>query len=269
MRGYLCSLLLLIVALAVPGAVAAEGSPGGWHWQKVVTTNGCMFFRWMPSSAPDPYALYSYEWSGACTPDKMLEGQGTLHLRVKPSERFSIADRMLVDSIWTGTMLDGVLDGSFKNCSEGYKSSRAADGCVVRTFNKGCQPDDIAKSGCIAGSAPSMQAAKAIEAQTAANGESCAQTPDEALQAFNAEFDAFAKRHPNSPGTDQGGSRAQHQYAYFIGEEGLKLLEPYRACLGPHYAPNRSQLEAASRAGKEGCVKTSTAAETCTPAYPF
>lgn len=100
-------------------------------------------------------------------------------------------------------------------------------------------------------------------------GPECAKTPDETLADFSAEFDGLVKSHPNRESSDGGGTREHYQYAWFLGEEGLRLLEPYRPCLGPHYDPNHTQLEAMSRKGKEGCIKTATDPASCTPTDPF
>ncbi|MFN7180899.1 hypothetical protein [Hyphomonas sp.] len=94
----------------------------------------------------------------------------------------------------------------------------------------------------------------------------CARTPDETLALFDRDFGALTAARPLPPGA---GARDTYQYSYYLGVEGLKLLDPYRGCLGPHEAPNDTQLREMVKAGKTGCEALSTSAATCVPQYPF
>jgi hypothetical protein len=100
----------------------------------------------------------------------------------------------------------------------------------------------------------------------------CRLNPDQALAAFNSDFGAFANQYPlpsRLPDGSAVGPRATYQYSYFVGVEGLRIIQPYLGCLGPNERPNVDALNAAARDGQRGCEQLSTVQGACTPTYPF
>ncbi|WP_029416372.1 tetratricopeptide repeat protein [Brevundimonas bacteroides] len=100
----------------------------------------------------------------------------------------------------------------------------------------------------------------------------CRMTPDQTMAAFEADFGVFVTQYPMPSRLADGsapGPRATYQYSYFLGTEGLRLIQPYLGCLGPHEQPNVHALTVTAQRGLEGCEQLSTVQGSCTPSYPF
>lgn len=112
--------------------------------------------------------------------------------------------------------------------------------------------------------------AEAMQAAADAGKAQCALSPDETLARFNADVKALTTRYPlkNEGGSAGSGAKAVNQWTAFIGTEGLKILERYRQCLGPHNAPNEAQLKAMRDTGLASCARLSTTGR-CTADYPY
>ncbi|WP_291209260.1 hypothetical protein [Hyphomonas sp.] len=100
-------------------------------------------------------------------------------------------------------------------------------------------------------------------------------TPDETLARFTSDFEAELAANPSqvsyreiefAKSTVQvqlGGTRDEYQRAHRLGVRGLEILEPYRACLGPHLAANETALIGMRDQGRRGCEMTSTDPASC------
>lgn len=93
------------------------------------------------------------------------------------------------------------------------------------------------------------------QAAAPAQSNQCARTPDQELAAYNAEVEQVRQRNPIP---SAGGSRDQFVWMASFAAEGLRRLEPHRACLGPHYETNRSALANARNTAVNGCEGLST-----------
>jgi hypothetical protein len=93
----------------------------------------------------------------------------------------------------------------------------------------------------------------------------CTMTQNQALQAFDSQFKQLTDRYPQ---IRTYGSRAIYQYAYFVGSEGMKIIEPLKTCMGIHYTPNRNTLQGMIDNGKRGCEQLAIDPSACVPQYP-
>lgn len=84
-----------------------------------------------------------------------------------------------------------------------------------------------------------------------------------------ADFDQkFAQWTNNNPQKSNWGMRDTYQYAYFMGTEGLKILQEYRSCMSDaDFAANYEALKGARDQGRKGCLQTSSTGD-CQPRYP-
>ena len=122
-------------------------------------------------------------------------------------------------------------------------------------------------TGAAFGSQVASRASDQSDQGDSSEASACAATPDATLARFKTDYDAFVTQNP-PPEVDVksgngSGARAQLLHALFLANEGLKLLEPLRECLGPHYAPRKKALEAIRDASLDGCQKVSTEPATC------
>lgn len=99
----------------------------------------------------------------------------------------------------------------------------------------------------------------------------CRSSQSDSMRQFDAAVADWRTRNPN-PGVAAGaasGARAQNQYIYFFGVEGLKILEGFRPCLSAaDYDANRRALEGARDQGLENCRRLSTDPSSCVPRMP-
>ncbi len=86
------------------------------------------------------------------------------------------------------------------------------------------------------------------------------------FQAFDAEFRQLTTNYPQR---SHWGARDTYQYSYFLGVEGLEILERHRRCMNdPDYQANRQALEGMRDQGVRGCQQLSTNPSSCSPTYP-
>lgn len=84
--------------------------------------------------------------------------------------------------------------------------------------------------------------------------------------AFDQEFREFTQRYPNQ---SNWGTRDTYQYAYFLGSEGLKILQEYRSCMSDaDFAANYQALANTRNNGRDNCPKFSSTGGNCQPSYP-
>ena len=85
-----------------------------------------------------------------------------------------------------------------------------------------------------------------------------------------AEFNqAFANLTQQKPMNSNWGSRDTFQWSYFIGEEGIKILTKYQACLSAEeFAANFEALSGMRDKGRQGCEQLSSVPGSCVPRYP-
>jgi hypothetical protein len=106
---------------------------------------------------------------------------------------------------------------------------------------------------------------------TASSPSQCRSSQADTMRQFDAAVADWRTRNPN-PGVAAGaasGARAQNQYIYFFGVEGLKILEGFRPCLSAaDYDANRRALEGARDQGLENCRRLSTDPSSCVPRMP-
>jgi hypothetical protein len=95
---------------------------------------------------------------------------------------------------------------------------------------------------------------------------SVAQAYECSFQGFSEEMAAFTAQYPVD---SNWGTRATYQYAYFLGTEGINILQKYQSCLSSDdFAANYAALKGSRDAGLSGCQQTSTDPGSCTPTYP-
>lgn len=84
---------------------------------------------------------------------------------------------------------------------------------------------------------------------------------------YDQAMNEFLDRHPKNP---SWGSRDLYQYAYFIGTEGLKILQKYKSCLSSAvYDENYNMLLGGRDSGLKGCRQLSSdGGNNCVPKYP-
>jgi|CXWL01.1.fsa_nt_gi tetratricopeptide (TPR) repeat protein len=83
---------------------------------------------------------------------------------------------------------------------------------------------------------------------------------------FDAAFTALGN---NSAPQARWGARANFQYSYYLGTQGLARLENHRNCMSDaDYQGRRRQLEGMRDQGRNGCNQLSTAPGSCTAEYP-
>ena len=106
---------------------------------------------------------------------------------------------------------------------------------------------------------------------TASSPSQCRSSQADTMRQFDAALADWRTKNP-SPGVTAGaasGARAQNQYIYFFGVEGLKILEGFRPCLSAaDYDANRRALEGARNQGLENCRRLSTDPSSCVPRMP-
>lgn len=86
------------------------------------------------------------------------------------------------------------------------------------------------------------------------------------FQGFSEEMAAFTAQYPVN---SNWGTRDSYQYAYFLGSEGITILQKYQSCLSSDdFAANYAALKGSRDAGLSGCQQTSTDPGSCTPTYP-
>ncbi len=82
---------------------------------------------------------------------------------------------------------------------------------------------------------------------------------------FNEQIGDFTTQYPVN---SDWGVRASYQYAYFLGAEGLKILQNYRSCLSDaDFAANYQALVNSRDTGRDSCAKVSSDGA-CSPTYP-
>lgn len=295
------SLGLAAVALGTAGwTPVQDGSryitpDGGWQVVRVGTECVAILYRESESEAAWGTGVdVSFHWSGKCNGEGFIAGQGVLttEFSIETGARFRTEKRMMANAgLFEGqgeeatySNADGPMDlhnfGDVRNpmpltfrggCehyedgSKAYDNCDAAQGAAIR--------EEIRANGPPAFSAPASAAPAPAPAPasvptplppaTGANG--CAATRDDSLVRFNAEFGALTQQYPTPPVS--AGMRAQYQYSYFLGVEGLEILARYRPCLGPHYAANEAALKGMRDSGRDGCIAVSTTSQ-CAPDYP-
>lgn len=115
--------------------------------------------------------------------------------------------------------------------------------------------------------------AKAMGAKSASQAGSTAGSSYEVrdgqcnLTGFDNSFKAFTERYPQK---SNWGTRDTYQYSYFLGTEGLKILQGYKSCLSAaDYNANQQALIGARDNGRQGCRQTSSdGGASCQPRYP-
>lgn len=227
-----------------------------------------------------------FRWSGKCSGDGFIAGQGVLttEFSVDSGSRFRIEKRMTAnaglfegqgeEAIYSNAY--GAMDlhdfGDARNpmpqsyrggCEYSEDGSKVHDGCDAA--RGAAIREEIRASGMPEFSTPVAAAPPPPPLPPASGANGCAATRDESLARFNAEFGALTQQYPNPPVS--AGTRAQYQYSYFLGVQGLEILTRYRPCLGPHYAANEAALKGMRDSGREGCIAVSTNSQ-CTPDYP-
>lgn len=85
------------------------------------------------------------------------------------------------------------------------------------------------------------------------------------LAGFNQKFSELTR---DKPQKSNWGMNATYNYSYFLGYEGLRILEGYRNCMSDaDFAANYSALVGMRDKGREGCIKTSSSGS-CKLGYP-
>jgi hypothetical protein len=85
------------------------------------------------------------------------------------------------------------------------------------------------------------------------------------LAAFDQKFAEFTRRYPQK---SNWGMNDTFHYSYFLGSEGLKILQGYLTCMSDEdFAANYQALKGMRDKGREGCIKTSNTGD-CQPSYP-
>lgn len=83
--------------------------------------------------------------------------------------------------------------------------------------------------------------------------------------AFDPQFKELTRRNPQQ---SNWGMNDTYRYSYFLGSEGLKILQKYRSCMSDaDFAANYDALKGMRDKGREGCLKTSSNGD-CQPSYP-
>ncbi|MBI1362120.1 MAG: hypothetical protein GC155_17730 [Alphaproteobacteria bacterium] len=147
--------------------------------------------------------------------------------------------------------------------ADGIQKGLRADGAVLNCMRRQRSMQIRGQIQPPAGSGAPQLTTGSPEGNVPAAG--CSMTQNEALQTFDSEFRQLTNRYPLQQGI---GSRATYQYAYFIGVEGVKLIEPLKACMGVNYSPNRQLLQGAIDNGKKGCEALAVDPSACVPQYP-
>lgn len=80
------------------------------------------------------------------------------------------------------------------------------------------------------------------------------------------DFAEFTQRYPLQP---HWGIRDTYQYAYFLGTEGLNILQRHKACMpAADFSANYAALEQSRETGRENCTKVAVDPDSCVPSYP-
>lgn len=83
---------------------------------------------------------------------------------------------------------------------------------------------------------------------------------------FNQKITEFTTENPVQ---SSWGTRDTYQYAYFMGVEGLKILQEFRSCMSDQdFAANYQALSNMRDNGRENCPKFATDPSSCQPVYP-
>lgn len=149
--------------------------------------------------------------------------------------------------------------GNLYSFADGDAASQCVDQVYMAKYDEvhatGAQGNEAQNNDALGGDATQIAAATGCDA-----------SPDAALACFNNDFADFTRQYPQPD--ESKGARAIYQYSYFLGAQGLQILDRYKASLGPNYDANYNALAGMRDSGHNGCNALSSSSDDCQPVYP-